>query len=230
MALNKQSGNMYDFVTHMWSPCKGRCSHDCNYCFMKRFPLPPLHLDERDLRTNLGKDHFIFVGHTVDLFAKDVPEEWIKRVLERCRQFPTNKYLFQSKNPVRFRPFMDLFPEKVVLGTTIETNRTIYVESKAPSYTGRAAAIGELGRMGYETIITIEPIFDFDLVELSEMIISANPTWINIGADSKRHKLPEPSKAKIVELINTLKAKINVKLKSNLKRILEQPDEFLETK
>lgn len=220
MPLKKQSGNMYDFVTHMWSPVRGKCQHDCSYCYMKKFPLPDLHLDESDLKTNLGKDKVIFVGHTVDLFAENVPSEWIEKVIHKCTTFPNNKYLFQSKNPARFFEFINYFPLDVFFGTTIETNRTIYVESKAPSYKERASAIGELSSDGYETIITIEPIFDFDLDELVDIIVSANPSWINIGADSKGHNLPEPSKEKIIELIKVLKTKIDVKLKNNINRII----------
>lgn len=36
--MNKQRGNMYSWVSHTWNPVKGKCPHDCNYCYMKRFP------------------------------------------------------------------------------------------------------------------------------------------------------------------------------------------------
>ena len=212
---------MYDWVTHMWAPIKGKCKHECEYCFMKRFPLPDLHLDEKDLNTKLGEGKIIFVGHTCDLFADDVPAEWIEKVLWKCREAPLNKYLFQSKNPGRFMEFIDKFPPSVVFGTTIETNRTDYVESKVPSYIERAEAIGELSNEDYETIVTLEPIYDFDVEPLLDIIISARPSWINIGADSKGHKLPEPSKEKIAKFIDTLQGKIDIKLKDNLKRILK---------
>jgi DNA repair photolyase len=220
MPLKKQAGNMYDFVSHTYSPIRGKCKHDCSYCYMKRFPLPPAHLDEKDLKVKLGENNFIFVGHTIDLFADDIPSEWIERVLDHLNEYPTNKYLLQSKNPKRFIDFEDRFPKSVVFGTTIETNRTIYVESKAPSYIERAEALGELASKGYETMVTIEPIFDFDLDELVDIVIAAKPTWINVGADSKGHKLPEPSKEKIIELVKELQKKIDVKLKDNLKRII----------
>lgn len=211
---------MYDWVTHMWSPVRGKCKHECDYCYMKRFPLPPMNLNEKELNSRLGEDNVIFVCHTADLFADDVPSEWIEQVLWKCREAPKNKYLFQSKNPGRFVEFIDKYPPSIIFGTTIETNRTTYVESKAPTYTDRAEAIGELSDEGYETIVTIEPIYDFDLDELVAILTSAKPTWINIGADSKNNDIPEPSKEKIVELIETLKTKIDIKLKNNLKRIL----------
>lgn len=218
--LKKQKGNMYDFVTHMWGPVRGRCKHDCSYCYMKKWPLPPLHIDERDLlKTDLGEGNFIFVCHTIDLFADDVPTEWILRVLGQLRFYPKNKYLLQSKNPHRFLDFDERFPENVLLGTTIETNRDVYVESKAPPYIERAKALALLHEYGFETMVTIEPIFDFDLDELVEIVITANPKWVNIGADSKGHKLPEPAKEKVAKLIEALQTKTDVKLKRNLKRI-----------
>ncbi|KKN26094.1 hypothetical protein LCGC14_0878110 [marine sediment metagenome] len=219
MMLKKQKGNMYEFVTHMWSPIRGKCSHDCSYCYMKQWgEQPPLHIDEKGLMTDLGQGNFIFVCHTCDLFAKDVPGEWIIKVLEMLRIYQTNRYLLQSKNPSRFMDFRGLLPNKVLLGTTIETNRDI-VESKAPSVAQRAHALNTLSVLGYSTMVTIEPIFDFDLDELLDLIVYANPEWVNIGADSKGHGLPEPSAEKIHTLTDHLGKYTKVKLKRNLKRI-----------
>ena len=44
MALKESTGNMYDFVSHMWSPVRGKCKHDCSYYYMKRFPLPDMNI------------------------------------------------------------------------------------------------------------------------------------------------------------------------------------------
>ena len=218
--LKKQKGNMYEFVSHTWSPIKGKCSHDCSYCYMKKWGnQPPLHIDDKDLETNLGEGNFIFVCHTCDMFAADVQDIWIRQVLNRTRRYK-NKYLFQSKNPERFFEYYEAYPKDILFGTTIETNRDI-VESRAPVVSQRARALDELSFRGYETMVTIEPIFDFDLDELVDLIILANPEWVNIGADSKGHGLPEPPKEKIAELIRALGKSTAVKLKGNLGRILK---------
>ncbi len=212
---------MYEFVTHMWAPIRGKCSHDCSYCYMKKWgEQPPLHIDEKDLMTNLGENNFIFVGHTIDLFAKDVPIVWINGVLHQLRLYNKNRYLLQSKNPKRFLDFIGQYSADVLFGTTIETNRDI-VESKAPPVSRRAMALAELSYKNFETMVTIEPIFDFDLDELVDLIVLANPEWVNIGADSKGHKLPEPSEEKVRSLIEALQEKTNVKLKGNLQRIIK---------
>lgn len=209
---------MYEFVTHMWSPIKGKCSHDCSYCYMKKWgKQPPLHLDEKDINTNLGSGKFIFVCHTCDMFAKDVPAEWIERILERLRAYP-NRYLLQSKNPERYLEFTNYPDDDVLFGTTIETNRDI-VDTKAPSCKERAMFLAMIGKEGFETMVTIEPILDFDLDDLVDLVILANPEWVNIGADSKGHDLPEPSKEKVKSLIEALQEKTDVKLKRNLQRI-----------
>jgi len=222
MPLKEQKGNMYEFVTHMWSPVRGKCVHDCSYCYMKVWgELPDLYIDRRDLKnTNLGEGNFIFIGHTVDLFADDVPEEWINSVLDKLNQFPKNRYLLQSKNPARMMAFKDKFPKDVLLGTTIETNRDNTYISKAPKMWDRASALGDLADAGFETMVTIEPILDFDLEELVDMVVDANPVWVNIGADSKKHNLPEPSKDKVKQLIEALQEKTDVELKRNINRIL----------
>jgi hypothetical protein len=80
--------------------------------------------------------------------------------------------------------------------------------------------IRELKREGRRTMITIEPILDFDTEGFTKILTLANPDWINIGADSKHHGLNEPSWEKVEALISNLRvAGINVKEKSNLKRL-----------
>lgn len=44
-----------------------------------------------------------------------------------------------------------------------------------------------------DTTVSIEPILDFDLNVMIEWIKQLQPKFVSIGADSKRHNLPEPS-------------------------------------
>jgi len=216
MPLRESKGNMYPFVTHTWNPIKGRCSHDCEYCYMKRFPLKELRLDEKDLQTDLGSGHFIFVGSSTDMWAEGIDENWIYEVLRRCEEFPENTYLFQSKNPSGF--ITDSFI-KSVFATTIETNRRYECMGTAPATDMRAAKMSRLSANRFRTMITIEPILDFDLDDLIKLIQFACPEWVNIGADSQGHHLPEPSAEKVKALIEQLSLFTTVKIKSNLKRI-----------
>lgn len=213
---------MYGFITHTWNPVKGECQHNCAYCYMKRFPQRQLRLVEKELEDDLGEGHFIFVGSSTDLFAKDVPNEWIRATLQHCKNYPKNKYLFQSKNPTRFIDFKEDYPHDVVFGTTIETNDTAYLASisRAPNPYDRAQAIKALRESGYETMITIEPIIEFDLPAFTALLADARPNKIAIGADSNsRHSLREPNKEKTLALIQTLRLFTEVYLKPNLDRV-----------
>ena len=89
--MNESKGNMYGFVTHTWNPIKGKCSHDCSYCYMKVYKQSPLHLVEKELTDDLGSGNFVFVGSSTDMFAEDVPADWIIKVIDACRKFPKNK-------------------------------------------------------------------------------------------------------------------------------------------
>ncbi len=211
---------MYGFVTHTWNAIKGKCSHDCSYCYMKRFPQNPIRLDEKELKTDLGEKNFIFVGSSTDMFADDVPKEWIFKVLEHCNNYPKNKYLFQTKNPKRFHYFLHWLPKDLILGITMETNdMTGYDKySKAPLPSWRISEFDKLPEE-IQKMITIEPIMDFNVMTFHLWLEKCKPEFVNIGADSTRNNLPEPPKEKIGKLIEELKKFTKVNLKENLKRI-----------
>ena len=215
MGLNKQKGNMYPFVTHTWNPIRGKCPHDCSYCYMKIYPQPELHFAESEMNTNLGLGNFIFVGSSTDMWAETVPREWIVSTLKRCIEFK-NRYLFQSKNPARFIGF--IFPGGAIYGTTIETNRCYPSISKAPNTLARKTA---MLKVASPKMVSIEPIMDFDLDDMVRWIKEIAPEFVSIGADSKGHKLPEPPPEKVHALIEELRGITTVKIKDNLKRLVE---------
>jgi DNA repair photolyase len=219
--LNKQSGNMYGFITHTWNTVKGKCSHDCIYCYMKRFPQNQVRFDEKELKTNLGEGNFIFVGSGNDVFANNHPDLWIAKTITRCLKYPKNNYLFQTKNTERMFNLYNkiLFPVNSIFCTTIESNR-IYNISNAPKINERLLYLYEFKEKGEKVMITIEPIFDFDVKEFVSIVKSCSPIQVNIGADSKKHNLPEPDEEKIKELIIGLQESgIKVFIKENLKRL-----------
>lgn len=221
MAMNKQKGNMYGFVTHTWNPIKGKCSHDCKYCYMKIWKQNLLHLVAKELNDNLGEGNFIFVGSSTDMFADDVPSEWIKKVLAKCRKHK-NKYLFQTKNPIRFEEFKGYFPENSVYGITLESDKTYeLVNAPQPEKRFSDMMVFQTYYFVKETMVTIEPIMDFHMDDFIFMLKELNPTWVNIGADSKNHNLPEPSKEKIEALIEELKKFTEVKIKKTLSRLTD---------
>ena len=71
-----------------------------------------------------------------------------------------------------------------------------------------------------KTFLTIEPVVDFNLIKLVEIVRLCHPEWVNIGADSGGHGLPDPTAEKVLELISELRKFTEVKPKKNLRRIL----------
>ncbi len=213
--LNISKGNMYPFVTHTWNAIKGKCPHDCVYCYMKIFPQKELRLDEKEFNTNLGEGNFIFVGSSTDMWCKEVPDDWINRVLNYCKKF-NNKYLFQTKNPAHFVKYE--FPKDTILACTLETNRQ-YPFGKAPPLILRYGIMASLEHE--HKMISIEPVMDFDLDVFIEWIREIKPDFVSIGADSKNHNLLEPSKEKLVQLIIELGKITKIVQKKNLARLLK---------
>jgi len=220
MSLNPQKGNMYDFISHTWNPIKGECPHGCEYCYMKRWgQLQPLHYDIKCARDYLGEGKTIFVGSGTDMWAEDVPRHQIIAVLQRCGCYKANTYFFQSKNPARFYQHLEEITFEAIFCTTIETNRYYPQMGRAPSPAVRARAMALLSEQGRRTMVTIEPVMKFDEDILVNYIEQFNPEQINIGADSKRSGLPEPSNKELESLIDRLRKSYRVKLKNNLKRL-----------
>ena len=231
MSLKKSKGNMYDWVSHTHSHLIGKCPHECGYCYVqamaKRFP--EMHkrysgdiitVDESEFSVNYGKDNLIFIEHMNDLFADDVPSEIIMRILSHCRKYSDSKYVLQTKNPARYWDFKKYIPHSTTCGTTIESNRWHTVMGKSPTPVDRALGISRMRVSGFKTFITIEPILDFDLNNFVNMIACVNPTFVNIGADSKGHGLNEPSYEKIMQLYDKIcKLGIEVRKKINLERL-----------
>ncbi len=220
---------MYEFITHTWNTVKGKCLHRCSYCYMKKNTKEQddIHLDISEFKTDFGTDKFIFVGSGIDLFARDIPEDWIKRTLDYCHEannslFGNNiKYMFQSKNPKRIIDFLEhpVFKESVIC-TTIETNRWYpEIMNNCPKAEDRALAMEEIASRGFKTYVTIEPIMDFDLDEMIELIKRCHPIQVNIRKNTNEDvKLPEPTKPKTIQLIKAIREFSEVHIKDNLKK------------
>lgn len=231
MPLKPSTGNMYPWVTHTHAHLGGECPHRCSYCYVTspRFGRPakysgPLRLIENEFAVRYGAGKTIFVDHCNDIGASAVPLAWIIRIMAHCSTWPENTYVFQTRNPIRFPPRPGAFPPLVMIGTTLESNRPYSDITAAPDPASRVHAMIRLRDL-VGTFVTVEPILDFDVTPLLDMIQRIRPAFVNIGADSKGHGLPEPPPDKILALIAGLQAAgIEIREKRNLDRLLGGPE------
>ena len=214
---------MYPWA-YTWNPLGGRCPHECRYCYVerlrkrgvKKYAKEPF-LDEKAFKDNLvvPKGFLVFVESCGDLFADEIPEAWIWRVLNYISRFTQTIFLLQSKNPQRFFEFK--IPVNCILGTTLETNRD-YGLTKAPTPKERYQVFYQLSHNSLETLmLSIEPLLDFDLDIFVSWINGLRLKFVSIGADSGKNNLPEPRPKKIQQLIESLKFS-EIKIKKNLRR------------
>lgn len=212
------------WVTHTHTHLGGQCPHLCKYCYVDnpRFGRPlryqgPIRPIMQEFNVKYGSDKTVFIENCNDLFAEAIPATFIHMILAHCAQWPDNTYVFQTKNPARYQSFLEFIPHDSILGTTIETNRDTSAISNAPQPIVRYQAMILLETRKF---VTIEPVLDFDVVTLAKWILLINPQFVNIGADSKDHGLPEPSIEKVDQLIAFLKTNgIEIREKHNLNRL-----------
>ncbi len=208
----EHSTKMFSIVTETWNPVTG-CLHYCRYCWARRLAETRLKNSKRysnGFTPRLNKEEFskrfkggvVFVSDMGDLFGEFIPDEWIEMVLKHVRKFPNTFFLFLTKNPSRYHNFD--FPENVILGATIETDRDSIYEgiSKAPKPSERIKAMIELDWDA--KFLSIEPILDFS-PKFWKKVEKINPFMIYIGYDNYSYKLPEPSLDKTLFLIKKLR-------------------------
>jgi len=219
---------MFQSVGWTWNPITG-CTHGCKFCWAeslaKRWgkPFNPQFRSHflKDKMPNDGS--WIFVGSTGDLFCPGMKDEWILQVIGRIAQEKgDNKFLLQTKNPFSFLAFfleLEKIKDKIILGTTIETNRAA-PWGLAPFTEERAKYLSQMKTSGFKTFLSLEPLSDFDPKIMKRWITEIDPEAIEIGLENYTSFTTPPPEDKIIELVNWIDSNgFNYVLKENLKHL-----------
>ncbi|MCE5270782.1 phage Gp37/Gp68 family protein [bacterium] len=124
--MNPQGAGKIEWCHFTWNPITG-CKHGCPYCYVPRVkgrfeknPMEPrLHKGRLTEPFSTRQSRLIFVGSTGDMWGEWVPREWIEQVLTICREAHWHKYLFLTKNPIRYRQFAPIIPSNCWCGTSV---------------------------------------------------------------------------------------------------------------
>jgi protein gp37 len=165
---------------------------------------PTFHRYRLDEPQHTKKPQNIFVCSMADLFGDWVPDEWLKEVFNACEKAPQHRYIFLTKNPVKYVVLKDVLHnnDRFWYGTTITGQAEICFHSKK-----------------WNTFLSIEPLqseikkIDFDV------------KWIIIGAETGNRKGKVIPKREWIETIVKIcrKQKIPVFMKNSLAEIWGEP-------
>jgi hypothetical protein len=175
---------------------KKNCPDCCNFAPHEH----PERLANRIPRTRYIQ--FIFTCANSDITF--CPTHYLEEIIAKIKKESGKTFLIQSKNPRTFNRVS--FPDNVILGTTIETNRDKLCKAIAtappPSqrYEDFLKIKHPLKIKHSLKMVTIEPVMDFDLNVMVKWMKDIKPCMIWLGYNSKKGHLPEPKLEKVREL------------------------------
>jgi len=157
---------------------------------------------------------FIFLCSSGDVAF--CPTDALQQIMDFAKEHSDRTFLLQSKDPATFQRVK--IPDNVILGTTVETNRTSFLRwrqmypdknyrirkyeqiSKAPHPSERVKALEAINHK--TKMLTYEPILNFDCDAMIEYAERIQPCMIWLGMDSRPtiNKLPEPRYSEVKQL------------------------------
>lgn len=134
-------------------------------------------------RKSSGKS--IFVCSMADLFGEWVPDSWIHSIFNVCEKAPQNKYLFLTKNPVRYI--------ELAYNGELPISKNMYYGTTITSPTQSFFVSGY-----HKVFLSIEPILeDFSIIRRQlNWYDGKTVDWMIIGAETGNRKgkvIPEKS-------------------------------------
>lgn len=129
------------WATYSWNPVTGCSRHgpECTNCYAETFSRRQGRTDEPWTRENASENvtlhadrleepfeyHWpegpgrVFVGSMTDLFHREIPESYIRRVVAIAAQFPETIWIFLTKRPERAAEISVDWPPNAWVGTSV---------------------------------------------------------------------------------------------------------------
>lgn len=232
---------MFEFVDKRWNPIRVKyCPYDCynGGCWatllrkgrLKRVydkaNVLPQFIAKHD---NFWKHSTVFVCTMCDIMHPIITDEMIIEVMNVIRRYartdpqdpkPHPQFLLCSKNPQRYIALMlkygdEFFPENVIFGITVESNRDYPKLSHAPELqVHRLMSAKILSDAGVRVFLSVEPVLEFDMGAFINAIRSIKPWGIAVGFDNYGNKLPEPTPERLALFVNALERDFKVTRKT----------------
>ena len=168
--------------------------------YYKDFKTPKL--IEKRLKQKFKPGDYVFVSDMGDAWARSIDMKWQAAVVAVARLNPETNFLYMTKDPLGYCHFERnafAFPDNVLLGVTMETNRGTKKISHAPDPLARYLYFMNVQHK--RKFVSIEPIMDFDLEELVSWMKELKPEAVAVGYDNYKNNLIEPSLVKTNNLI-----------------------------
>lgn len=172
---------------------------------------PTLHYYRLDQPSKWSEPRTIFVCSMADLFGEWVPDEWIEEVFKACEAAPWHRYLFLTKNPVRYNRLyrLDLpYLNGAMFGYTLDATQTNewLEETKLP--------------YGKDVFVSIEPIRGEINSYYLDHILKCG--WVIVGAETGNRKgIIKPKKEWIDFILRHCEAnKIPIFMKESIRGLM----------
>lgn len=167
-----------------WNPILGcsKYSAGCANCYAealtKRFPKAfpngfnvTLHPERLDEPKHVKKPTMFFVCSMADLFHKDVPDEFIDKVIQVIKDCPQHTFQLLTKRTTRMREYFDtmIVPNNCWIGTTVEKMDCTY----------RIDILANTSYVPSVKFLSCEPL----LSDLGELDLSGID-WVIVGGET----------------------------------------------
>jgi protein gp37 len=166
-----------EWTESTWNPVTGctKVSPGCQHCYAERMAFRlhamgsekyanvfnlTIHEDVLDIPLHWRKPRFIFVNSMSDLFHRDVPTEFILRVIETMRKASWHQFQVLTKRSERLTEINSLidWPDNVWLGVSVENDKYINriddlrATSAALKFLSIEPLLGPLGKINLKGI------------------------------------------------------------------------------